>query len=196
MDNCTICLESLSIPLYVAGTTEVNIENDCSRIACGHAFHTKCLIQSLNITPGCPLCRIVEETHYNVDPELYTRQHIHMQLYCSKILDEVKNDILVEHLKDYKSFVRELEEKRKVFNKRVTDFKEKLREEMNITPILSHIDKVKKDTKRIFRHEIKKRGGIFATSLRIYGTCTYQEKYLFGERNPWNFSFKNKRDFW
>lgn len=195
-DNCPICFENLSISAFQEGTTELVIHNDCSRLTCGHGFHTKCLIQALSSTRGCPLCRMVDDEVYNQDPRLRAQQRLHMQTYCDTILDKIKNEVLTEHLKDYKAFTQELEEKRKVFKQRVADFKEGLRTEMNIEPILQHINKVKTDTKRKFHREVKKRGGIFTTVLQRYYTCHSEERLLFNERSPWYFSHKNKRDFW
>lgn len=196
MDNCTICFENISVPVFRDGRTEISVENDCSRLTCGHAFHTKCLIQSLHLTRGCPLCRLVDEREYTLDPRTRAQQRLHMQSYCDEIMNQVKEDILIEHLKDYRAFIQELEEKRKIFNKSVSEFKEKLRNDMNIEPVIHHISSVKQEARRLFHREIKKRGGIFATAMKKYNTSHAEEKLLFGERSPWYFSMKNKRDFW
>ena len=86
--------------------------------------------------------------------------------------------------------------KRKIFNKSVSEFKEKLRNDMNIEPVIHHITSVKQEAKRIFHREVKKRGGIFTSALKRYTTSHAEEKLLFGEKSPWYFSMKNKRDFW
>lgn len=191
-----ICFENICVPVFQEGQTAVSVENDCSRLLCGHAFHTICLIQSLHMTRGCPLCRLVDERDYNTDWRIRSQQRLHMQAYCDEIMKGVKDQVLDEHLKEYKAFVQELEEKRKIFNKSVAEFKEKLRKEMNIESIIHHISNVKCDTKRIFQREVKRRGGIFTSALKRYITSNAEEKILFGEKSPWYFSIKNKRDFW
>lgn len=193
MDNCTICFESLCVPVFQEANMEVSIENDCSRLPCGHAFHTKCLIQSLHMTRGCPLCRVIDERE---DPRDYSRQRLYMRTCCDEILSQIKNEVLSEHVKEYASFSNELEKKRKLFNKKVHEFKEALRNEMKIESIIDHMKQVKQDTKRLFHREIKKRGGIFKTAIKTYNNWYSEEKLLFGEKSPWYFNTKNKIDFW
>jgi cysteinyl-tRNA synthetase len=145
------------------------------------------------MTRGCPLCRI--EIEQNDDRE-YARHRFHMLSYCKEILETIKDEVLQEHLKEYKSFSNELETKRKTFNKRISEFKKELRAEMNIESILDHISDIKRQTKRIFHREIKKRGGIFKTAIEKYNSAYAEDRLLFKERSPWFFNTKNKRDFW
>jgi Zinc finger, C3HC4 type (RING finger) len=190
-NNCIICFEHLCIPMFIQDTTNLTIENDCTRLICGHGFHTKCIINSLQTARGCPLCRMVDTE----DPLTYHRRRLEMQRCCHKIMEDIKKETLVEHIKDYRSFVNELEEKRKNFKKRVEEFKAHLRAEYKIEEIINYITKLKKNTRKEFRKEVKKRGGIYTIAIKHYSE-RLEDEFLFGEKSPWYFSMKNSRDFW
>jgi hypothetical protein len=192
MDNCSICFENLSVPSFRERQEEILVENDCSTLKCGHGFHTKCLLQSLQSIQGCPICRLVNDEDF-FDPRLRAQQRLHMNACCDTIIRQVKNDKLKDHAQDYNAFKKELEEKRKLFKASVATFKEKLRKDMNIEGIINYLNQLRKHSKRIIRSEIKKKGGIFASAMKLR---YYREDMIFDGVSAWNFSWKNKRDFW
>jgi hypothetical protein len=167
------------------------VHDSHTRLACGHAYHTKCIIEALNRVQGCPLCRATLPLEQH-DIEL----HMRMKSYCYEMLDDVKKTELKDYLKDYKSFSNEIEDKRKIFKEKVATFKQELRNEMNIEPTLEYTRKLRLRIRNIFRRAIKKRGGIYATLLHQFDSYHYENKYLFGERSMWYNSMKNKSDFW
>jgi len=196
--QCVICCERMEMCVYERPSSNPVVYSDKSstRLTCGHAFHSSCLVLSLHSSQKCPLCNVADTLQHN--PELDYRRRMYVETCCKNIVEEIKSsEIIEEHLKDYKAFRDELEEKRKVFNARVKEYKQKLREEMYIERSTRDVTKIQTSARNAFKKEIKKRGGIFGVAFSKMKGYVIDE-LLFGKdfRNAWYFSMKNRRDFW
>jgi len=59
--ECPICQDTLgpSTETFVRCDEDTEVSEAVFRLECGHAFHTHCLIRSLRVSKGCPVCRKV-----------------------------------------------------------------------------------------------------------------------------------------
>lgn len=66
--DCSICLEALDCPSFVAqGSSQwadAAMPDNASRFPCGHAFHSSCAVQSLLTSRTCPTCRASVDAAY------------------------------------------------------------------------------------------------------------------------------------
>ncbi len=188
-DNCPVCLAGMEVPLYVErreDDTAPIVLNGCTRLACGHALHTECLVESLISTQGkCVCCnmRVGLEAQHNTD--MPWEQRLKFQQLCLKKLRTVKNTLLVkEGLRDYEAFKKEVREKHKEFKKRLNDHKEVLRKEMKIEELIMTASKLRRDTKRNFMQEMRKSTGIEAAAFSNLSDYAF-DRWLFSERGWW-----------
>jgi hypothetical protein len=176
---CAICLDDMDTPSYKQ-VEETVVEGECTRLACGHAMHTCCLVESLIKTEGkCVQCNV-----RNIDPykdNLNWEERLEFEKVCfDKIKIIKKQPEVKEGITDYASFRRELQTKHKEFQKKVLDFKTELRKEMEIDELLKTIKKTKRQTTINFNKAIKKSRGVESTALSHLTTFTVN-KWLFKE---------------
>jgi hypothetical protein len=194
-DVCPVCYENLSITAYQE-SDEIEVVDACTRLACGHAFHTPCIIRCLQASSKCPCCNIFDEDALGQDPTERYERRLRLEGHCRKVLDVVKRSSKVsEYIKDYKAFGEELEEKRTVFKKKVADFKKQLRDELRIEQQIADVKKIQASTKRVFISEAKKTGNLYHGAITKLSNFRIDE-YLFGIQRAWYYSIKNRRDFW
>ena len=190
-DVCPVCYEDLPVSQY-RQSDDIEITGACTRLACGHAFHTPCVIRCLQTTSKCPCCNVFGDDNQDLRYE----SRLRLEGHCRKVLKDIlRKDIVVEHLKDFKAFSHELEEKREVFKQQVTEFKKRLRAEMKIEQQIADIKKIQASTKRAFVAEAKKAGHLYHGAITKLSNFRIDE-YLFGIQRAWYYSIKNRRDFW
>jgi len=157
---CTICYDQLPIPVFQP-TTETVIIGECTRLRCGHAMHSVCLANALQITRGtCPMCNGRDNRDNNWNARAARQDE------CFKQLEAVKRRLDVsEGLKDYSAFNREYSQKVSEFRKRVKEFKKQLLEEMSIEQLEKDIARIRSETRAIFKKAAKDMGGIYSNAV-------------------------------
>jgi len=184
-ERCPICLGDMEVPVYMEreeGDTEPIVEHGCTRLSCGHALHTECLVESLVSTGGKCVCCNLRNIEFGEHRDLSWEQRLQFESLCLKKLRGVKQSLLVhEGLKDYKSFKNELKRKHREFQDKVKQYKKQLREEMNIEETIRITNKIRNDTKRNFNTELSKTTGIEKAAL-MHISKYRLDTWLFNER--------------
>lgn len=191
LEECILCYETLGVPVFQRNATgDVVIEGDSTRLQCGHAYHTLCLVRSLQHRARCPLCNVLQQQ--NDGTEESWRQRIEFEGRCLHVLEEVKREPVVrEHLADYKAFYTELMGKKKEFDRRVKAARDAIREDMKINQLMSDIVKMRTSSLREFKKAVRAKGSLFTGA--VAGTMKYKiDKLLFGGAS-WYFQRKFSR---
>lgn len=173
---CVVCYEEMSVPMYEK-VDDTRVEGEYTRMKCGHAMHTECLIRSLQATQGqCALCNMKPDMTDNFNMQWrYTHE-------CQKRLQLMKRNVLVrEGLKDYEGFRSELTAKQREGYKRLKKFKEELRNELEIPKLLKDIAKIRTQTRKNFMKIAKEEGGIYLTTAESMRPWEL-DKWLFKEQ--------------
>jgi len=193
-EECTLCYERLDVPAFERNTTgDVIIGDTSTRLLCGHAYHTPCLIRSLQHMARCPLCNVLQDQN-NGNDDMW-RARMQLEGRCQDVLQGVKRSPEIrERLADYNAFHAELKGKRVGFERRMKEYKKQLREEMGIDRLWADVQKMRTDTIQAFKKEIRKRGTLFQGALGCLMKYK-QEKVLFGD-SPWYFKRKINRYFY
>ncbi len=149
METCSICLESL------------NDDQTFSLEACGHTFHTKCIVNWFRNSKSCPCCRNTPELAKQI-PSFYLNERYRELRRIAK-LKNAPNDLkkLVEKLKI-------IEEKKKDANKDLSDFRNDNKE------IFKEERKLRKCKWRQYNkeREIRNRIGIYQSDNYILPNLT------------------------
>jgi hypothetical protein len=183
-ERCPVCLGDMDVPVYVEreeGETDPIIENGCTRLSCGHALHSQCMVESLVSTGGkCVCCNL---RHFDTNNrDMPWEQRLQFEKMCLDKLKTVKNSLLVkEGLRDYTSFKNELKSKHTEFKHKIQEYKKILREEMKIEELIKIANDTRKTTKRNFRNELKKSTGLESAAL-LHISEWHVDKWLFAER--------------
>lgn len=186
-DRCPVCLVEMEVPIYVErapGNTSVEVINGCTRLSCGHALHTECLVESLVSTRGkCVCCNMTPDNPLN-DRNISFEQRLEIQRLCLAKLKNVKRSLLVrEGLRDLKAYRSELRQKHKQFRDRLDEYKSVLRKELGIEELIDTVNDTRRKTKAIFKREINKTSGIEAAAFSNVSEYTL-DRWLFQE-NGW-----------
>jgi len=178
-EECILCYEPLDVPVYVQNTTDdIIVGATSSRLQCGHAYHTPCVLRALQHRSVCPLCNIVGRM--NDENDWWQNGRIEMEGRCMEIMERVKKDKEVrEGLREYKASLKDIMGIKKEFQKRVKDFKTGLRAEMGVDEKLKAVTKSKTSVMRIFSRKAKSEGTLVAGAHNLLPTYKI-ERFLFG----------------
>jgi hypothetical protein len=179
-EECILCYEPLDVPVYQQNTTnDIIVGETFSRLQCGHAYHTICLLKSLQHRSVCPLCNVIGQM--NDTNDWWQNGRIEMEGRCLEIMEKVKKDKEVrEALRECKATKKEMMTLRKEFLKRVKVFKTELRTELGTDEKVKAVMKAKNSVLRIFARKAKTEGSLTAgahTLLPVYKI----ERFLFGK---------------
>ena len=180
MEECILCYDPLSVPVFRENTTDdIIVDGDSSRLQCGHAYHTLCVLRALQHRSVCPLCNVIGQMNERGD-EWWNNGRIEMEGRCMEIMEKVKKDREVrEALRECKAARKDFMVLKKEFLKRVKEFKTGLRAEMGTDEKVKAILKAKNSAMRIFARKAKNEGSLTAgahTILPVYKI----ERFLFG----------------
>ena len=178
-EECILCYEPLCVPVYQANTiNDIIVDGDSSRLQCGHAYHTICLLKSLQHRSECPLCNIVRGANHQ--EEWWHNGRIALEGRCMEIMEKVKKDKEVrEALRTYKACVKDITGVKKEFVKRVKEFKTALRAEMGVDEKVKAVVKAKNSAIRVFTRKAKSEGSLIAGAASILPAYKI-ERFLFG----------------
>ena len=180
MEECILCYDPLCVPVFRENTTDdIIVDGDSSRLQCGHAYHTLCVLRALQHRSTCPLCNVIGQMNERGD-EWWNNGRIEMEGRCMKIMEKVKKDKEVrEGLRDYKAASKDVMSLKKEFMKRVKDFKTGLRAEMGVDEKVKAVMKAKSSVLRLFTRKAKNEGSLIAGALNILPGYRV-EKFLLG----------------
>ena len=179
MEECILCYEPLSVPVFQENTTnDIIVGAISSRLQCGHAYHTTCLLRALQHRSVCPLCNVIGQPQDNED--WWNNGRIALEGRCMEIMEKVKKDKEVrEAMRTYKACVKDIAGVKKEFVKRVKEFKTGLRAEMGVDEKVKAVMKSKSSVLRLFTRKAKSEGSLIAGAASILPTYKI-EQFLFG----------------
>ena len=179
-EECILCYEPLDVPVYEENTTDdIIVGATSSRLQCGHAYHTLCVLRALQHRSTCPLCNVIGQMNERGD-EWWNNGRIEMEGRCMKIMEKVKKDKEVkEALREYKAAGKDIMSLKKEFLKRVKVFKTGLRTEMGVDEKVKAVMKTKNTVLRLFTRKAKSEGTLIAGALNILPAYRV-EKFLLG----------------
>jgi hypothetical protein len=184
-ERCSVCLGDMEVPVYVEreeGETDPIVENGCTRLRCGHALHTECMVESLVSTGGKCVCCNLRHVELGDHTDLSWEQRLQFENVCLNKLKTIKRSLLVnEGIKDYKSFKNELNKKHTEFKNKIQEYKKQLREEMGIEDMIRVASKTKRDTRRNFMTELGRSTGLEKAAM-LHIRNYRLDKWLFNER--------------
>ena len=178
MTECILCYDALCVPVFRETTDDIIVDGDSSRLQCGHAYHTICLLKSLHYRSVCPLCNVIGQM--NDGNDWWQNGRIEMEGRCIEIMEKVKKDKEVrEAMRTYKQATKDVMGIKKEFVKRVKEFKTGLRAEMGVDEKVKAVVKAKNSAIRIFTRKAKGEGSLIAGAASILPTYKI-ERFLFG----------------
>jgi len=168
-EECAICYEPIDTLVYMTNdTNQIIIEGENSRLQCGHAYHTRCILNSLQHRNVCPLCNTMSHMVVDYNGVNWIDNRIRLHGRCQEILASSKKEEKVrESVKIHKEKIKELNADRRVFQKKVKEFKTELRNEMNIENKIKEIDKIHSDGVRNLKNIVKKKGSLFYGAIKV-----------------------------
>lgn len=175
-EECILCYDPLDVPVFERNTTDdIIVGATSSRLQCGHAYHTTCLLRALQHRASCPLCSMVREN----DEGVWDRR-IALEGRCMEIMEKVKKDREVrEAMRTYKACVKDITGVKKEFVKRVKEFKTGLRAEMGVDEKVKSVLKAKSSVMRIFSRKAKSEGTVIVGAHNLLPAYKI-ERFLFG----------------
>jgi len=138
--SCAICWDTMDMEEY---QDERETTETCFKLECGHAFHTKCIMECLlKSKSACPLC------NKDKDP---VQQLETLGIARKFFIQAVKDPEISEFRKEFNAARQEYQDKLLEFRKKSKEVVQKLAEEMNIAEHRSYylkaMDLVKKSIK-------------------------------------------------
>lgn len=179
MEECILCYDYLCVPVFQENTTnDIILDENSSRLQCGHAYHTVCLLKSFQHRPVCPLCNLVGGAP---DHDGWWRNGvIALEGRCLEIMEKVKKDKDVkEAVREHKTTIKDIMTIKKEFAKKVKDFKTGLRAEMGVDEKMKTVLKTKASAVRIFYRKAKSEGSLITGARSILPGYKI-ERFLFG----------------
>jgi hypothetical protein len=121
-DPCVICFDTMDMRSF---QDERQQTATCIKLECGHAYHTRCIIQCLsNMNQKCPNCNNNKGAKHEL-----TREGL-----AKKLVSEMRKDDDVKFLMtEYKEIREELNEANTQLKKDVRSYIEKRKIELNIS---------------------------------------------------------------
>ena len=179
MEECILCYEPLCVPVYQENTNnDIIVDGNSSRLQCGHAYHTLCLLRALQHRSVCPLCNVIGQPQDNED--WWNNGRIALEGRCMEIMEKAKKDKEVrDALREYKTSLKDVMGVKKEFVKRVKDFKTGLRAEMGVDEKVKAVTKGRNAVIRIFTRKSKSEGSLGAGALNLLPKYKI-EIFLFG----------------
>ena len=160
-------------------TDRIIVEGDCTRLSCGHAYHTTCLVTSLVSCKGkCALCNI---SNIDYDEDMLAEERLRLDALCLNKLEKVKNTPVMKNtIKEFVTLKRGLLKQRSIFKAKVKAYKKQLRDEMDIDNSIKKLSKSRNDVLRNFKKEVNKTKGVENAALMRVSPWR-MARWLFGD---------------
>ena len=183
MDICPICLEDMDMIHY---NDERESSSSCFKMNCGHAYHTKCIINCLSIEgKKCPQC----------NDKKSAAQELSFEGLKKKYLGEIKRDKDIQFLMNELNLSdQEYSEARRQLKKDIQEFINKRKVELGMDVkrdyVLECLKRIRNDSKTI----AKEKGPEYVASLvpdegryrRSWGGTPF-ERHFFGRTKAYHF---------
>jgi len=165
-NECVICCDQMDMRNYVAptgeeATREVVIEDEETRLTCGHAYHTRCIIRSLTSSMKCPLCNTVGSTDMPDDVRMRIEGRGRILLEDVRKLPEIR-----EALKVWRAEKNEFNTMQKEFKRRSKEFRENLRKELGTEELIKRYSKTITGVVAKFRWAARKHGPVYYAAFK------------------------------
>jgi hypothetical protein len=121
-------------PVGEEATREVVIEDEETRLTCGHGYHTRCIIRSLTSSMKCPLCNTVASSDMPDDVRMRIEGRGRILLEDVRKLPEIRAAMRV-----WRAEKTEFNAMEKEFKRRTKEFKENLRKELGTEDMIKNI---------------------------------------------------------
>lgn len=185
-DKCPLCFEELNVPEYRENNTnEPIIEGNTTRLECGHAYHSSCVVQMIRSCQGkcaqCNATRLVDAQ----DEYATWSQRISFEGKCKKALAKVKKENeIAEGLLDVRAFREEIDRKRREFDKLVIEAQKKIAEDLKIEETIDLFDFSRRETLKRFKKKARESGSLELATIGKLSDWRLKE-WLFG-REEWH----------
>jgi hypothetical protein len=185
-DKCPLCFQELNVPEYRENNTnEPIIEGNTTRLECGHAYHSTCVLQMIRSCKGkCAQCNATQL----VDPQDEYQswaERISFEGKCKKALAKVKKlTEISEGLQDIKGFREEIDRKRREFDKRVQEAQKQIATDLKLDETIDLYEFSKRETLKRFKKKAKDIGTLELATISKLSDWRLKE-WLFG-RQEWH----------
>lgn len=178
-DPCVICFEAMDMKSF---EDERENTETCFKLECGHAYHTRCIIQCLtHMHQKCPNC----------NKDKTPKQELTREGLTKKLVSEMrKNDDVRFLMVEYKEIKEELSEANAQLKRDVKEYIEKRKLELNIPEkrdyFLSCLTKLQGKARSIAKEKGPEYvGAIHADRRYRYGLSTFECNF-FGRMQAYN----------
>jgi hypothetical protein len=194
-NKCCLCFEELNVPEYRENTTgEPIIEGNTTRLECGHAYHSSCVIQMMRSQNcKCAMCNNIHIIDSSHEYDSWTSR-IAFEGKCMKALASIKKEEEIrEGIRDVKAFRKEIDKKRKEFDKRVLESKRKIAEELEIDKTIDLYEFSMKEILKRFRKKAKDSGSLELAAITKLSDMKIKD-WFFGCQH-WHLKFSYTKRF-
>jgi hypothetical protein len=176
MENtCIICFDTMDM---VEFDDERDSTQTCIKLDCGHAYHTRCIVQCLSSTNHkCPNCNKSKGPEHQLTKDGLVK----------KLIDELKRDSEVKEItKEYKEIRNEFKETKQQLKKDINEFVERRKKELAYDEKRKYFISCVSKIKTVARNIAKENGPMYLGIFKLDGyhsnrwNGTYFEKLFFG----------------
>jgi hypothetical protein len=167
MDQCIVCYDDMDMKSFkdIAESTLT-----CTKLECGHAYHTKCIINCLkNSKTECPLCNKPKE-------EPVTMEGRRIQVVREMNRNQAVKDSRLEFKEAWKEYNSIFD----ILKKETTEFVRKRSEELRFREHRNYLQRSMESVKRSIRDFAKEKGPEYIGAFRevnINNNNYYQRRW-------------------
>jgi hypothetical protein len=177
MEPCPICFEDMDMKYY---NDEKEYTETCFKLECNHAFHTKCLIKTLQISnSSCPSCNLFK-TH----EQLIRRDGI-----IKSLISELKrNPEVYPVIQEFREAKKESDDTLKLIETETKEFIKKKIEEYRFEEKRKYSIESMTLVKRRINAVARAKGPMYIGALQSFDKWTYRrlfETKILGLNGSW-----------